>query len=200
MKKMKLNIQLFAEEGAVETAPEVPTGATENATQAEETKQPSFTDLLKNPEYQREFDKLVDKSLNTAKTKWENDYQEKLAKEKSEAEKLAKMDADQKIKYELNKVKTEKASLESELNAINLYKTASTIATEKGLPTGYLDLIDFGKESADTITDKINKLQEIRAKDLEAYLNSRLKQPTPIEKRTETKKIDPYVAGFLSEL
>lgn len=199
MKEMKLNIQLFAEEGAVETAPETPEGATENATQVE-TKQPSFTELLKNPEYQREFDKLVDKSLTTAKTNWEKDIRSQIEKERTEAEKLAKMDADQKIKYELNKAKSEKEALQSELNAINLYKTASTIATEKGLPTGYLDLIDFSKESADTITDKITKLQEIRSKDLEAYLNSKLRQPTPTEKRTETKKIDPYVAGFLSEL
>lgn len=199
MKEMKLNIQLFAEEGAVETAPEVPEGATEKATPVEE-KQPSFTELLKNPEYQREFDKLVDKSLTTAKTNWEKDIRSQIEKERTEAEKLAKMDADQKIKYELNKAKSEKEALQSELNAINLYKTASTIATEKGLPTGYLDLIDFGKENADTITDKINKLQEIRSKDLEAYLNSKLRQPTPVEKRTETKKIDPYVAGFLSEL
>lgn len=197
MEKMKLNIQLFAEEGTSDVAEPM---AQEPTTNVEEPKQPSFTELLKNPEYQREFDKLVDKSLNTAKTKWESDYQEKLAKEKSEAEKLAKMDADQKIKYELNKTKSEKEALQSELNAINLYKTASTIATEKGLPTGYLDLIDFGKENADTITDKINKLQEIRTKDLENYLNSKLRQPTPTEKRTETKKIDPYVAGFLSEL
>lgn len=192
MKKMRLNVQLFGEE-AVDNSTEA------TAEVVEQAKQPSFTDLLKNPDYQREFDKLVDKSLNTARTKWENDYQEKLAKEKSEAEKLAKMDADQKIKYELNKTKSEKEALQSELNAINLYKTASSIATEKGLPTGYLDLIDFGKESADTITDKINKLQEIRTKDLEGYLNSKLRQPTPTEKKMETKKIDPYIVGFLSE-
>ena len=196
MKEMKLNIQLFAEEGTGEA---IETATQESTPVVEETKQPSFTELLKNPDYQREFDKLVDKSLTTAKTNWEKEIRTQIEKEKTEAEKLAKMDADQKIKYELNKAKTEKEALQSELNAINLYKTASAIATEKDLPTGYLDLIDFSKESADTITDKINKLQEIRAKDLENYLNNRLKQPTPTEKRTETKKIDPYVAGFLSE-
>lgn len=197
MKKMKLNIQLFAEEGtdAVETIV-----AEETPAQEVEAKQPSFTELLKNPEYQREFDKLVDKSLTTAKTNWEKDYQEKLAKEKSEAEKLAKMDADQKIKYELNKIKAENEELHNKINASDLYKTASDIATEKGLPTGYLKLIDFGKENADTITEKLNTLQEIRNKDLEDFLNSRLRQPTPTERKTEKKTIDPYIAGFLSEL
>ena len=195
MKKMKLNIQLFAEESV-----DAGNVATEETQKVEETKTPTFTELLKNPEYQREFDKLVDKSLNTAKANWEKDYQAKIEKEKTEAEKLAKMDADQKIKYELNKIKTENEELHSKLNARDLYKTANDIATEKGLPTGYLELIDFSKESADTITNKINQLQEIRAKDLENYLNSRLKQPTPQERRMETKKIDPYVEGFMSEI
>ena len=118
MKKMRLNIQLFAEEGTGEVVE-----TTQEPTQeVAEAKQPSFTELLKNPEYQREFDKLVDKSLTTAKTKWETDYQEKLAKEKSEAEKLAKMDADQKIKYELNKIKAENEELHSKINASDLKK------------------------------------------------------------------------------
>ena len=196
MKEMELNIQLFAEEGTGEVAE-----ATQEPTQeVVENKQPSFTELLKNPEYQREFDRLVDKSLTTAKTNWEKDIRSQIEKEKTEAEKLAKMDADQKIKYELNKIKTENEELHSKINAQDLYKTANSIMTEKGLPTGYLDILDFSKESADTITDKISKLEAIRQKDLENYLNSKLRQPTPVEKRTETKKIDPYVAGFLSEL
>lgn len=192
---MKLNIQLFAEEGEVvqdtvqETTPEV----------VEEAKQPTFTELLKNPEYQREFDKLVNKSLTTAKTNWEKDIRSQIEQERTEAEKLAKMDADQKIKYELNKAKEQNATLQNELNAINLYKTASNIAKEKGLPTGYLDLIDFSKESADTITDKISKLEEIRTKDLEDYLNTKLRQPTPTERKAQPKKVDPYIEGFLSE-
>lgn len=196
-KLMRLNIQLFAEEASVET-PSTQEQNGENTTI--ENKEPSFTDLLKKPEYQAEFDKLVNKSLDTARSNWQKDYDAKLAKERSEAEKLAQMDADQKIQYELEKAKAEKDELQSQLNAINLYKTASGIATEKGLPIGYLDLVDFAKESAETITAKIDKLQELRQKDLEAYLNSKLKQDTPQEKKSNDTKIDPYIEGFLSEI
>ena len=191
--KMKLNIQLFAEGEEVnntETATEEP--------KAEES-EISFVDLLKNPKYQAEFDKMVAKSINTAKTNWQKDYDAKLQAEKTEAEKLAKMDADQRLKYELNKEKSEKAELQSKLNAINLYKTASDIAVEKELPIGYLDLIDFSKESAETITSKIEKLQELRNKDLQSYLNSKLKQPTPQEKQDVSNTVDPYIVGFESE-
>lgn len=196
MKFIKLDIQLFAEEASIET-PNTSEQSGENNNV--ENKEPSFTDLLKKPEYQAEFDKLVNKSLDTARNNWQKDYDAKLEKERSEAEKLAQMDADQKIQYELEKAKAEKEELQSQLNAINLYKTASGIATEKGLPIGYLDLVDFTKESAETITTKIDKLQELRQKDLETYLSSKLKQNTPQEKKINDTKIDPYIEGFLSE-
>lgn len=193
MEKLKLNIQLFAEEEITEeTAIETPEANVEE-------KEPSFADLLKKPEYQAEFDKLVAKSINTAKTNWQKDYDAKLQAEKTEAEKLAKMDADQRLQYELSKEKSEREKLQAELNAINLYKTASDIAVEKELPVGYLDLIDFSKESAETITNKIDKLQELRNKDLQSYLSSKLKQPTPQEKQDSNDKIDPYIVGFMSE-
>lgn len=196
MKEMKLNIQLFADEN-VDVAQ--PIEAEQPAEQVE-NKQPTFTELLQNPEYQREFDRLVNKSLSTAKTNWEKDIRNQIEQEKTEAEKLAKMDAEQKAKYEYNKIKAENEQLHGIINANDLYKTANKIVTDKGIPNAYLGLLDFTKETADTITDKINQLEEIRQKDLENYLNSKLRQPTPTEKISQPKKIDPYIEGFLSEI
>lgn len=194
---MKLNIQLFAEEGAtnVESGDNATPVAGDNATTPIK---PTFTELLKDPAYQSEFDKLVGKSLDTAKSKWETDFKAKIEAERSEAEKLAQMDATQKSEYESQKMKDRIAELESQINASNLYKTASGIATEKGLPQGYLDLIDFTKETAETIGNKIDTLVELRQSDIQSYLNNKLKQPTPVEKKAE-QTIDPYIEGFKSE-
>ena len=109
------------------------------------------------------------------------------------------MNAEQKIQYELEQSRKQNEDLQSQLNAINLYKTASNIATEKELPIGYLDLIDFSKETAETITNKIDKITELRQKDLEGYLNNKLKQKTPTEKKDGIEKLDPYIEGFKSE-
>jgi len=192
MKLMKLNIQYFADEGANEGNVETPIEQTE--TQAVETKA-TFTDLLKDPEYQRDFDKLVSKSLETAKGKWEEEYQAKV----SEAEKLAKMNAEQKLKYELEKSNKERDEFKAQLEAGNLYKTATDIANDKGLPIGYLGLIDFSKENAETITKKIDSLVDLRNKDLEGYLNSKLQQPTPQERRESQQVLDPFIEGFKAE-
>lgn len=192
---LELNIQMFAEETQNDGQ------ATDNSSQENkggEQTPPTFTELLKNPEYQREFDKLVGKSLETAKTNWTKDYEAKLQEQKTEAEKLAKMNAEQKIQYELEKEQKLRADLEKKLNAVELYKTASGIAKDKDLPIGYLDLIDFSTETAETISGKIDTIIELRNKDMEAYLNSKLKESSPKQKK-EQPKYDPYIEGFKSE-
>lgn len=195
MKRMKLNIQYFAEGEGETPAVENPTvEGQQEQKPAVETKA-TFTELLKDPEYQREFDKLNAKSLETAKAKWESDYQAKI----SEAEKLAKMNAEQKLKYELDKASKERDELKAQLEAGNLYKTATDIANDKGLPIGYLGLIDFSKENAETITKKIDELVDLRTKDLETYLNGKLKQETPKEKKEGSQELDPYIEGFKAE-
>ena len=193
MNKLKLSIQRFAEEADNGEVVEITTEpAVENTPAVEKA---TFTDLLKDPEYQREFDKLVGKSLDTAKSKWEADYQAKI----TEAEKLAKMNAEQKLKYELEKSNKERDEFKAQLEAGNLYKTASDIATDKGLPIGYLGLIDFSKENAETITKKIDELVDLRNKDLENYLNSKLQQPTPQERKDSQPVLDPFIEGFRAE-
>lgn len=195
--RMKLNIQLFAEgEGEGETTPTEPTN--DEGSQAGE-KQLSFEDILaSNKEYQKEFDRRITKSLDTAKAKWQTEYDAKLQAEKNEAEKLAQMNAEQKLNYELKKVKEELKTKNNELNSINLYKEASNIAKEKGLPIEYLDMIDFNNQSAESINSSIDKLLEIRNKDFELSLNNALKEQKPFQKKSEKEKIDPYIAGFNS--
>ena len=70
----------------------------DNVTQVEteEVKTPTFDEILaSNKEYQSEIDRRLAKSnktyLETEKANWEKEYTERLEREKSEAEKLAKM-------------------------------------------------------------------------------------------------------------
>lgn len=191
---LKLNIQLFAEDGAAE--PDMSTDSNVSADKGNEgqPQEVSLTELLSgNPKLQSQFDSLLAKSnetaINNAKTKWQE--------AQSEAEKLAKMDADQKAKYEMKKLKEENEALLGQINATNLYKQASTIAAEKSIPISYLELIDFGKETAESVAIKLEKIAATRSKDLEDYLSSKSRQRTPQEKDVQT--IDPYIEGFKSE-
>ena len=122
-----LNIQLFAE------------GEEEPAPQADpEPKAPAkttFNELLKDSEYQAEFDKKMDIALkkatenavNKAKEAWENEI--------SEAKRLEKLSADDRAKEVLAKQQKAIEDREKEVSKRELTAQAIKEMSEKGLPT-----------------------------------------------------------------
>ena len=148
---------------------------TEQVTQ-EEDKPLTFDEILKDKTYQAEFDKRVQKALETNRAKWELDEQTK----RTEAEKLAKMDAEQKAKYELKKANDERDSALAKLNAYELKNTAIKIAQEKGLDITLLEDIDFSKQTAETITTIIDTKKAVFDKALEKAMNEKYKESTPV--------------------
>lgn len=153
---------------------------TEEVTKVED-KPLSFDEILGDKTYQAEFDRRVQKALDTAKAKWEADEQTK----RTEAEKLAKMDAEQKAKYELKKANEERDSAIAKLNAYELEKTAIKIAQEKGLDITLLEDIDFSKQTAETITTIIDTKKAVFDKALEKAMNEKYKETTPVTNMSE---------------
>ena len=143
-----------------------------------ETKPTTFDDFLKGEGNQAEFDRRVQKAIETAKTKW----QEINDAEKTEAEKLAKMNKEQKLEYEAQKANKEKDNALAELNAYKLKEQALTIASEKGLEVSLLNLIDFKTVTAEKLSENIDNLSAVFNKAVEKAVNEKLKEDTPITK------------------
>ncbi len=146
----------------------------------------SFDDLLKDPEYQAEFDRKVAKSTEKAKAKWQKEAE----RERSEAEALAKMTEDEKHQHEIKKLDAERKQAVAELNAYKLKDEAQKIAAEKGLDVSLLDMIDFSSSNAESVNDKIKVIESAFNKAVEKAVNEKLRQPRPQEVRTESKGSD----------
>ena len=144
-----------------------------------EESKPTFDEMLKDSNYQSEFDKRVAKSLETAKSKWEKEYNEKLEAQKTEAEKLANMKEAEKHAYELAKANKRAEEAINKLNAYELEKQAIKIAREKGLDVSLLEDIDYTKQTAESISTIIDTKKEIFDKALENAINERYKEKTP---------------------
>ncbi len=187
-KFMPLNLQLFAEEesGSVETTAEKVDNNEEKNTKEVpvEKKEKTFTRDEVNKMINAEREKVKAEVLKEAET------------QKTEAEKLAKLDAEEKLKYQLDKATQEVESYKSQVNFLTLKGEATSYASEKGLPIGYIEDIDFAKETAESIKTKIDKLSDLRSKDLSNYLNDRLKQSAPKEVNSKKDTEDPYLQGF----
>lgn len=141
----------------------------------------SFDEILGDKTYQAEFDRRVQKALETAKNKWEAEEQTK----RTEAEKLAKMDAEQKAKYELKKANEERDSAIAKLNAYELKNTAIKIAQEKGLDISLLEDIDYSKQTAETINTIIDTKKAVFDKALEKAIKDKFKEKSPINIQDE---------------
>lgn len=191
--RLKLNIQLFAEEGET-----TPTSDDTSVAEKEPQKPLTFDEMLKSENYQSEFDRRVAKSLDTAKAKWLKEYEAQKEAEKTEAQKLAKMDAEQKLTYEKEKAEKERNEFEAKLNAYELKDTALSLAKEKTVDVSLLDLIDFSKETAESVNKKLDLIKTNFDKAVEKAVNERLKQDTPKQyNNTSSKEEDPYIKGFL---
>ena len=147
-----------------------------------ETKNTTFDDFLKGEGNQAEFDRRVQKAIDTAKTKWK----EIMDTEKSEAEKLAKMNKEQKLEYEAQKANKEKDNALAELNAYKLKEQAVKVASEKGLEISLLDLIDFKTVTAEKLNENIDNLSVVFNKAVEKAVNERLREDSPISKLVDT--------------
>lgn len=133
----------------------------------------SFDDVLKNKDYQSEFDKRVAKALETARGKWETDYQAKIEEAKTEAEKLAKMNAEQKAKYAEEKRVAELEKREKDITTRELRATAYETLAEKGLPRDLVDILNYS--DAESCNKSIEAVEKAFQSAVEKAINERLR-------------------------
>ncbi len=146
---LPMNLQLFAEGGDAGSGNAGADGGTGGTGgeggegKAGEGENKSFDDLLKDKSYQSEFDKRISKALETAKAKWETDKQTELENAKTEAEKLAKMNAEQKAKYAEEKRLAELEKREKDITTRELKAQAYETLAEKGMPKELVEILNY---------------------------------------------------------
>lgn len=139
-----------------------------------ETKK-SFDELLQDKEYQSAFDKKIAQSLQTAKTKWQED----LEKEKAEAERMAQMSEEEKRKVLLKAEKERADKAEKTLNAYKLKDETIRQANEKGIPLELIQTLDFEVETAESIYNKLAIFEKTSKSVREKAINEYSKEEPP---------------------
>jgi len=187
---LRLNIQYFADPTEPPTDPVDPPAnpPTDPPTKVEFTK-----------EQQDELDRILKERLGKDRVKWEKEYQKKLGDAKTEAEKLAKMNADQKAEYESKKREDEITKRESEITRRELRASALETLAEKGLPKQLAEILVFtDAESTNTSLDAVEKAFR---EAVEAGVNERLKGTPPGGggSKTTTTSVGANFAKTLNE-
>ena len=168
--------------GAAETEGDE-SGANEgNDDGANDAKPKTFDEILTDKAYQAEFDRRVNKALETARDKWQV-----LADDKAtEAEKLAKMTKDEKAQYLQRKKEKELADKEAAITKRELMAEAKNTLAEKGLPSALAELLVY--TDADACNASIGTLEKAFQSAVEAAVEGRLKGGNPIKKASNSNK------------
>lgn len=162
-------LQLFAEETVDHTAEP---DAVKDSVNPENTSDDSG-------EEKKYTDKDVDAIVNKRFAKWKTEQEQAVKSAKEEAEKLAKMNAEQKQNYEIEKLQKENEKLKQEAAKVELSRSATGILAEKGIEATQ-DVLDFvvGNDADDT-NAKIDKLVKIVESQLKKAEIARATGSTP---------------------
>ena len=190
MKKgLKMNLQLMADAGAGGGTPSQTDGGTNtdagasegSNTGASENNTPSFDDVLgQNRAYKAEYDKRVKEALQAAQTEWETQQQEKI----TEADKLKKMNADEKAKYELDKRAKELDKKEKDITTRELKAQAYETLAEKNLPKELIDALNFS--DAETCNASIEAVEKAFQNAVKKAVDDRLRSKPPVKPAEQT--------------
>ncbi len=162
-KRLKLNIQQFAEEEVED----------KNSNSKEEAELMTLDEILEDKLYKAEFDRRLTKAQETAianaKKQWDKEQAEKVA----ESKKLADMDEIQKKDYEIENLKKELSKRDLEKQASDLKSEAIKQASEKGIPVEVMSELDYKNETAESINKKIEvysrAFQSVKTTAIENY-------------------------------
>lgn len=122
---------------------------------------------------QKDVDKLIQDRLAREQSKWEKRVQD----ERTEAEKLAKMNAEQKAKYAEEKRLSELEKREKEITTRELRATAYETLAEKNLPKELVDILNY--ESAETCNKSIEAVEKAFQSSVEKAVNDKLRGGNP---------------------
>lgn len=182
--KVPMNLQLFAEEGDGAGADGGNGGGSGEGAGGEGgaggDTPPSFDNFLKTGGNQAEFDRRVQKAVNTAVTKAQEKWQALADDKLSEAEKLAKMTKEEKAQYMQQKREKELTDREAAITRKELMAEAKNTLASDGLPQELAEVLDYS--DADTCKKSMEKVKEVFQRAVETAVEEKLKGGKPPKK------------------
>ena len=183
--RIPMNLQIFAEGGAGDGAgADGGNGGGAGAADQGEAELPSFDDFLKGEGNQAEFDRRVQKAIDTAVTNAQEKWQALTDDKLSEAERLAKMTKEEKEQYQRKKKEKELSDREAAITRKELMAEAKNTLASDGLPQELAEVLNY--TDADSCKKSMEKVKTVFQKAVETAVEEKLKGGKPPKKAPET--------------
>ena len=135
----------------------------------------------------------VDAIVNKKFAKWKSEQEAK----ENEAKKLAKMNADEKQKYQLDQREQELANREQVLARKELTAEAKAMLSERGLPVELVAVVDLS--NAEAVTESVASIQKTWEDAVQKGVSDRMKGSAPIKTAPTTQQevVEKWKKDFL---
>jgi len=184
---LKLNLQFFSEDEGEEDVE-----TTENA-QEEEQENTTFT----RSEVDREVSKAVQSALDKREAKHKEDMQKAIEDAIAEKERLSKLSEKERQEEQLTQREKQIAEREAEIARKELKADAIADLNEKGLPSGFADIL-LGEDAESTL-ENINTFKTAFDSAVNAAVKEKLRQDTPKTGGASFGGTTPSVAELAQE-
>lgn len=181
--RVPMNLQLFAE-GDDAGAGEGGNGGGAGGAGDSGNEPQSFDDFLKTGDNQAEFDRRIQKAVNTAVTNAQEKWQALTDDKLSEAEKLAKMTKEEKAQYMQQKKEKELSDREAAITRKELMAEARNTLAGDGLPQELAEVLNY--VDADSCKKSMETVKAAFQKAVETAVEEKLKGGKPPKKALET--------------
>lgn len=139
---------------------------------------------------QKEVNEFIQERLAREQAKWEKRVEE----EKTEAEKLAKMKADEKAKYQEEKRLEALEQRERDITTRELKAQAYETLAEKNMPKELVDILNY--ESAETCNASIEAVEKAFQSAVEKAVNEKLRGGNPPKGTNSTNETNTFGFNF----
>lgn len=107
-----------------------------------------FDELLREKDFQSEFDRRISRALETARSKWAQETRQKIEQARREEQQIARMSSDERISAEYAQREAELRERESLLIERELRADAVKMLNERGLPPELAGAINYSSEES----------------------------------------------------
>ncbi|CAG5332995.1 phage capsid and scaffold [Streptococcus pneumoniae] len=133
-------------------------------------------DSVQEEKHERTFTRAeIGKMLSAERSKWKSEQEAK----ENEAKKLAKMNADEKQKYQLDQREQELADREKAIARKELTAEAKAMLSERDLPVELVNVVDL--TNAETVSESITSIQKAWEESVQKGVSERMKGSAPIK-------------------
>lgn len=143
---------------------------------------------------QSDVDRIVSERLRREAEKWERELEHKVSSKLSEAQKLAKMNKDEKAEYTLSQREAEVTKREAAAEKKELMLRAKDILSSRSLPIELSNVLDYS--DADKCKTSIDNVEKIFRESVQKAVDEKIKDSKGTPKTGEEKTKDPFLEGM----